>query len=239
MFDHLVPFNYWKYKRVHSVDRKYDENLNINSTEEQKSFSSLFVLCMGIVTMILAGSVGFLAGRHLPPLFSQDFLMAPGGTVTQVWTYNRTFSNPPSKDTDAAWKSIFPRGRGFFSHPSLHVNISGIAVFHELHCLNGIWNAYYDALNQTHRGNGSQQTSIDDEDAKIDSSNEHNDPHHVRHCFDYLRHALMCAADTNLELIDWQLQGSTGWGFERQCRDYDAVVTWAEKWRYHSQATIT
>ena len=26
-------------------------------------------------------------------------------------------------------------GRGFFSHPSLKVNISGIAVFHELHCL--------------------------------------------------------------------------------------------------------
>lgn len=177
MFNHLVPFNYWKYKRVH------DEDLYINSTEEQKSFSSLFVLCMGIVITILAGGLGFLAGRHLPPLFSQDFLMgfnlpppllikitldpnawfsnpAPGGTVTQIWTYNRTFSNPPSKDTDAAWKSIFPRefkarlmvqnirqskerkltartkgGRGFFSHPSLHVNISGIAVFHELHCL--------------------------------------------------------------------------------------------------------
>lgn len=75
MFNHLVPFNYWKYKRVHSVDRKYDENFYIDSTEEQKSFSSLFVLCMGIVITILAGGLGFLAGRHLPPLFSQDFLM--------------------------------------------------------------------------------------------------------------------------------------------------------------------
>ena len=47
-----------------------------------------------------------------------------------------------------------------------------------------------------------------------------------------------CAADTNLEPIDWTVGGSTGWGFERQCRDYDAVVAWAETWRYHSQRKI-
>lgn len=46
--------------------------------------------------------------------------------------------------------------------------------------------AYYGALNKTHHG---EDTS--NEDAAVDAANAHNDPHHIRHCFDYLRQALM------------------------------------------------
>lgn len=49
----------------------------------------------------------------------------------------------------------------------------------------------------------------------------------------------MCAADTNIEIVDWKYGGVTGWGFERTCRNYDAVVTWAEQWRTHSQTNIS
>jgi len=202
------------------------------------SFTTWTSICL--LGWIAAGALGFFAGRHLPELFAADFLPAPAGMVKQVWLYNRTFSDPPSAESDAAWMSIFPRGRGFFSHPSLTVNISGVAVFHELHCLSGIRNAYYEALNPSNASHAQDQFTgravLDD--AKIDAANRHNDPHHIRHCFDYLRQALMCAADTNLEVIDWPLGGSTGWGFERQCRDYSEVVAWVEKWRYHSQTTI-
>lgn len=59
---------------------------------------------------------------------------------------------------------------------------------------------------------------------------KHLDPSvHARHCFDYLRQSLMCQADTNLEPYDYHLDGVTGW-VQRNCRDYDAVVTFANAW---------
>ena len=41
----------------------------------------------------------------------------------------------PSCPTDTPVDIRATGGRGFVHHPSLEVNISGIAVFHELHCL--------------------------------------------------------------------------------------------------------
>ena len=54
---------------------------------------------------------------------------------------------------------------------------------------------------------------------------------HIHHCFDYLRQALMCAADTNLEVLDRETRLTDGWGSERKCRDYQGVSRWAEEWR--------
>ena len=54
---------------------------------------------------------------------------------------------------------------------------------------------------------------------------------HMRHCFDYLRRALMCAADTNLEAVSPAHHVTTGWGSPRVCRDYGGVLAWAERWR--------
>lgn len=54
---------------------------------------------------------------------------------------------------------------------------------------------------------------------------------HIQHCFDFLRRALMCASDTNMEYVDKDILGTNGWGFERKCRDYNSVVEWAEKWK--------
>lgn len=38
-------------------------------------------------------------------------------------------------------------------------------------------------------------------------------------------------ADTNIEQIDPDAGGVTGWGVERQCGDYDEVVQWATTWK--------
>jgi len=59
----------------------------------------------------------------------------------------------------------------------------------------------------------------------------HARPSHVRHCIDYLRQSLMCHADTNLEAINQTLAGVTGFGSEKQCRDYGRVTAWADQWR--------
>jgi hypothetical protein len=53
---------------------------------------------------------------------------------------------------------------------------------------------------------------------------------HAEHCFDYLRQAILCAADTTLEHVNPEL-----YGFEtslpKKCRNVDQVAEWAAKWK--------
>ena len=41
----------------------------------------------------------------------------------------------------------------------------------------------------------------------------------------------MCSADSSIEPAGERVEGFLGWGFERQCRDFDGLIAWAEKWR--------
>jgi len=50
--------------------------------------------------------------------------------------------------------------------------------------------------------------------------------HHSTHCYDYLRQSIMCAADTTLE---GKSEVGPGWGSKHECKDYDAVVAWADE----------
>ncbi|KAF2667311.1 hypothetical protein BT63DRAFT_426201 [Microthyrium microscopicum] len=75
--------------------------------------------------------------------------------------------------------------------------------------------AYYNALSSKPMAHGGHEG--------------HGAEGHMGHCFDYLRQVLMCAADTNMEPLGADLGGASGWGSERTCRDYDAVVRWASK----------
>ena len=110
----------------------------------------------------------------------------------------------------------------------------GVAVFHQLHCLvNRAARLYNSALilfqDSLRRGyyaamNGSKPNDL------VDTA-------HMRHCIDYLRQSLLCAADTNMEPLDTRLGGVTGWG-PRKCRDIVAIKDWTEKWRTHNQTMI-
>ena len=75
-------------------------------------------------------------------------------------------------------------------------------------------------------------------DLFLDELGAHTDRVHIRHCFDYLRHTIMCAADTNLEAVSRETHVTTGWGSKRQCRDFAAVKAWAEQWRNSSDTGI-
>lgn len=61
---------------------------------------------------------------------------------------------------------------------------------------------------------------------------------HIYHCFDYVRQALMCNGDTTLEKVrevnGRLVRGVDGWGVEHECRDYDAIYTYAEAHRSHN-----
>lgn len=109
-------------------------------------------------------------------------------------------------------------GAGFIVHPTLSPNnTSGISVFHQLHCLNQLRAGYY----------SSNRTLTVEED---DSAHPHG-PAHTRHCFDYLRQSIMCAADSNLEPVVPELGGITGWGNTRMCRDFGQLAEWATRWK--------
>ena len=74
--------------------------------------------------------------------------------------------------------------------------------------------AYYSAANQT--SNPEEHGHREDFDLGIDRHP------HVGHCFDYLRQSL----EPNKERV----VGNPNWGFERQCRDFESLKTWAEQW---------
>jgi hypothetical protein len=73
-------------------------------------------------------------------------------------------------------------------------------------------------------------------------SKEHG-PDHIAHCFDYLRQAIMCAADVTLE---WGVQvppgeqPSTinGWGIPHVCKDWDQAVDWTVEHGFKNFSTV-
>lgn len=58
-----------------------------------------------------------------------------------------------------------------------------------------------------------------------------NRSEHTRHCFEYLRQSLMCSADSTIEPAGSRVDGFLGWGFRRQCRNYEELKNWAEESR--------
>ena len=129
---------------------------------------------------------------------------------------------------------MFSENGGFIHHPSLATNFSGLAVFHQLHCLvsslihtrciivnaliqKALYNLYYNS--QEHGLGHSQTRALAHTDHSV----------HARHCFDYLRQSLLCLADTNLEPYNYTLDGVTGWG-QKTCRSVDSVFAFANSW---------
>ncbi|KAI4695001.1 uncharacterized protein J4E84_001625 [Alternaria hordeiaustralica] len=178
-----------------------------------------------------------------------------------VWSLNESFAGEPSAETEKMWKSLIPKGRAFVQHPKLAKEIKSMSVFHELHCLHGLRQMYYKKsyLLSKHQHHESQRSPLSPPHIKIEttssshehhsaptftpnpfieallsSGEEHDDPDHIQHCFEYLRQALICAADTNLEDTKEEVDedgllgvATKGWGSERVCRDFEAVKEWA------------
>lgn len=62
------------------------------------------------------------------------------------------------------------------------------------------------------------------------SAQEHHHNHqelvHIDHCFDYIRQAIMCAADPSIEHVG--SKGTVnGWGVEHQCRSWENLFNFA------------
>ncbi|KAI1409258.1 hypothetical protein F5Y13DRAFT_193498 [Hypoxylon sp. FL1857] len=195
---------------------------NEKTCEPSAQCQWITLACAVVASLILGYIIGL--GRAKWTGGDHFGLPAPSGSIYTTWQHNLTFTQSPSPGSEAAWSSIIPIGRGFVHHAQLAPFISNVAVFHQLHCLHAIVVAYYDALMSPPLAN---LTDIPDFD---NSTATRIAPFHIRHCFDYIRQALMCAADTSLEVLDQETHLTNGWGQPKQCRNYEQVFAWAERY---------
>ncbi|KAM3074410.1 hypothetical protein ACMFMF_006423 [Clarireedia jacksonii] len=205
-------------------------------TDDSSSFRSLKPRrvwkqqCIQIIlTFCLAIALGFFLGHNSKPSFpskpTYGGLLPPSGNVTLIWEHNMTFSQAPTAESEAAWDTFVPPGRGFIHQPDIAPFISNIAVFHQLHCFHTILTAYYAAKEELEIVLAGKA-----EKERPELYGAHVDTGHVRHCFDYVRRGIICAADTNLEVVDPVNHTTNGWGQEKTCRDFGAVFEYAKRW---------
>ncbi len=53
--------------------------------------------------------------------------------------------------------------------------------------------------------------------------------HHISHCFDALRRQIQCDADDTPRAVQRELDGVSGVGQDRQCRDWSKLAKWAKE----------
>jgi Mycotoxin biosynthesis protein UstYa len=244
------------YYRAHTYSRvpKNDEKGSLVTVAQAKSSVRNAIL---IVTCFAAGALGFLVTQEASRLLnaspglqckclsspieqsvSQDreLILSTVETIGHTFQYNRSFSYPPSNHTNRAWRNIFPVEGGFFIHPTIAPTRSTFSVFHQLHCLvsqalfaghctradlwqNGLRGGYW----ANHHAASVGQKLVDD-DLPVDIQESH-----MRHCIDLLRQALMCHADTTLEVVDEKINGVHGFRVEHQCKDWEQLKKWTSE----------
>lgn len=140
------------------------------------------------------------------------------------------------QDTKAFWLALVPKGLGFLDipnpqhYPDLSApviqqqnnnkTVYSTSVTHQLHCLYMIMNSYNDLATGNY----------------VPPPIQVEDPHwHIAHCFDYIRQAIMCAADTALEgqetTFPEGIGGTDGWNVRHVCKRYGDVYAWLEGMR--------
>ncbi|KAJ7081762.1 hypothetical protein B0H15DRAFT_952783 [Mycena belliarum] len=101
----------------------------------------------------------------------------------------------------ADWRTtdLFPRSNGFVKLGP-EGRTFGIAMFHQMHCLQ-----------------------------RIRSALVQGDPgHHTRHCLNLLRQTVLCASDTTLDPLN-SAKGTDGLGIVHVCRDWQKVYDFVEE----------
>ncbi|KAJ7450939.1 hypothetical protein B0H11DRAFT_1741562 [Mycena galericulata] len=104
-------------------------------------------------------------------------------------------------DAYGDWRStdLFPGGNGFV-RLGPNGRPFGVAMFHQMHCLQMIRNAIV-------------QGDAD---------------HHARHCLNLIRQTVLCASDTTLDALNHE-GGTDGLGSVHVCRDWQKVYDFVEE----------
>ncbi|KAK7534780.1 uncharacterized protein J3D65DRAFT_668929 [Phyllosticta citribraziliensis] len=147
-------------------------------------------------------------------------------TPTTFQAYHAYANGTPSAASNALWTSLRPPGDGLVSitnahqanlpwaQPSKHAPLThkayGLSVFHQLHCLDYLRQAFYPH-------NMVDEFKHDDQDPVM----------HRDHCIDYLRQAIMCSADVTFEPLLVPQGHIDGMGATHLCRNWERVFAWA------------
>ncbi|KAJ7127869.1 hypothetical protein C8R44DRAFT_100121 [Mycena epipterygia] len=176
------------------------------------SKSSLLPLLVILTVISTALNVGLLRrvllvshdlsglGRH-----NFEYSYEPREIPASIRPAAMVFEAPDSQyplDDDRIWASIVPPKRGFLRLGPDGTPFS-LALYHQLHCVNGIRFAYV----------ASRDGLFKTEKMRAESFG------HVNHCFDVLRQSLMCKADTTLVPVGASNETSV----TRRCRDWTQV----------------
>ncbi|KZL71883.1 hypothetical protein CT0861_02278 [Colletotrichum tofieldiae] len=153
--------------------------------------------------------------------------------VTTILEADELYTQAPNEEELRAWDQLMPLGRGLVmldnetalpEMPNLDQSLprgatAWIAIAHQLHCLYSTKHAFYDLYNNRDNHNASRE-KLFGADWNLE---------HLNHCWDYLRQGLMCNTDLTLE---WRgKEEGTGWGYQRQCKDWNAIYHWIENHR--------
>ncbi|POS81183.1 hypothetical protein DHEL01_v200394 [Diaporthe helianthi] len=139
---------------------------------------------------------------------------------------------------DKLWDELMPIGSGFvrvpfprrFDMPASkaieddpeEAEIYSLSALHQLHCLGVI----RDVVKKYEKHDKSRFAGSG----------------HEYHCIDYIRQSIMCSADTTLDFAELQpdgrRKGFSGANSTHQCRDWDALTSWAVENRAGDKAGI-
>ncbi|KZL80650.1 hypothetical protein CI238_08314 [Colletotrichum incanum] len=153
--------------------------------------------------------------------------------ITTILEADELYTQAPNEEELRAWDQLMPLGRGLVmldnetalpEMPNLDQSLprgatAWIGIAHQLHCLYSTKHAFYDLYYNQDNHNASRE-KLFGADWNLE---------HLNHCWDYLRQGLMCNTDLTLE---WRgKEEGTGWGYQRQCKDWNAIYHWIENHR--------
>ncbi|KAF2275216.1 uncharacterized protein EI97DRAFT_443456 [Westerdykella ornata] len=225
-----------RYHLLGSPDTLRDEK-EIEGAEKRPRMSRYLVLLLSVTTGVIGLIVGFMVGHRVDRGWCTNLPGPSRGVEKVVWERNLTFTGKPRQEWQDAWLELLPDDLGFILHPEwTHGEERSVTVFHQLHCLVGPSIPSHRIMTINHEQRALQvayHKAIDGGLTFQPNMHINISPVHTEHCFDYLRQGLMCSADTNLEVNDFWARtiGTTTGRTERQCRDFRAVVEWAQKWK--------
>ncbi|KAJ5394014.1 uncharacterized protein N7487_011655 [Penicillium crustosum] len=203
----------------------------------------LFVVSLGFMAVSLAKGCSEQYCAALTSSYS-PLLESTAGVIEYetvmfhgALEYENVYKGSPNKALDDAWSYIKHMGSTQVDAEVLpRINksdiavkfpaeyggkyMSGIEVFHQLHCLDLVrkytYREYYDlSENRPEEFTDSEPTLRK----------------HVDHCIDMLRQYLMCAGDVGIVTMNWVEKFGIYPDFSTQhkCRKFDKIVEWADE----------
>ncbi|KAF1837659.1 hypothetical protein BDW02DRAFT_490899 [Decorospora gaudefroyi] len=252
-------------------DEEADHHLLAKQLRHRSRRMCLRQTCVYMLLSLTSLLIGLAFGEMFRLEYDVDGYIEPYASAYHnvpnvVWQKNVSFVGEPSAAMEKAWEGLIPKGRGFVRHDVLTKGeLMSMSVFHEIHCLHGLLASHHLTTYQLSKlryyhptlfPSTSSSTFLPHHppprsapppfktnlylEAKLQSE-PHAHAGHINHCFDYIRQALMCAADTNLEEVSFeevdngrggkdQVLGAQGWGARRVCRPFWGVWGWAVRW---------